>query len=155
MDFSSAPPHSLEEQKDETHLLDSNPKKPPDDSASLSRHEPPEPEAQPNHSQSRFGISIVFMCCSLLVVYFWPSHTPSISKRPRSTSYGALPPNKSSELCPQAFPLLPVQHFELAKKLDSVYTTDGYKLGAYKTLGGAIRIPCGAFPFILVVAIQI
>ena len=60
---------------------------------------------------------------------------------PRSTLLGALPPNESSDLCPQVPALLPVRHADLAKALDLVYAGGDYKLKAYRVLGGAIQIP--------------
>ena len=65
-----------------------------------------------------------------------------VSEASRSTQFGALPPNESSELCPQVPALLPVRHADLANALDSLYAQDDYKLKAYGVLGGAVQIPC-------------
>ncbi|KAI1796621.1 carboxypeptidase S [Ganoderma leucocontextum] len=63
----------------------------------------------------------------------------------RSTQLGALPPNESSELCPQVPALLPVRHAGIAKALDSLYARDDYKLNAYGVLGGAVQIPTESY----------
>ncbi|EJF64229.1 Zn-dependent exopeptidase [Dichomitus squalens LYAD-421 SS1] len=83
-------------------------------------------------------------------MFFLPWGNRPILNKPRSSPGGALPPDQPSELCPQAQTLLPVRHAKLAKKLESVYATNGYKLRAYKALEGAIRIPeIGSDPFLL------
>ncbi len=71
----------------------------------------------------------------------WPWDYRRVSEAPWSTHLGALPPNESSELCPQVPALLPVRHVDLAQVLDSVYARDDYKLKAYAVLGGAVQIP--------------
>ena len=71
----------------------------------------------------------------------WPrNHKLSLATQHRG---GAIPPNETSDLCPQTAALLPVKHADLAKKLDSVYGDENYKLTAYDALGGAVQIPCG------------
>ncbi|TBU30672.1 carboxypeptidase S [Dichomitus squalens] len=68
--------------------------------------------------------------------------TPSLSTQVR---IGAIPPNETSEFCPQAAPLLPIKHADLVKKLDAVYCDEDYRLAAYKALSGAVQIPTESY----------
>ncbi|KAM5532363.1 hypothetical protein V8D89_013957 [Ganoderma adspersum] len=99
------------------------------------------------HQKSCVALA-VFLSSSLLlsvVCLGWLWDRRVVSEAPRSTQLGALPPNESSELCPQVPALLPVRHTDLAKTLDSLYAQDDYKLKAYGVLGGAVQIPTEAY----------
>ncbi|KAI0675501.1 carboxypeptidase S [Trametes maxima] len=61
------------------------------------------------------------------------------------TRGGPLPPSESSDVCPQPAALAPVRYGALAEELDRAYAEDAFKLRAYETLGGAIRIPTESY----------
>ncbi|TBU60963.1 hypothetical protein BD310DRAFT_921838 [Dichomitus squalens] len=134
-------PKSLADEKDETAALAPSPEKQSVGGASSPGDAPSAPQAPHDQNDSGLGVSTVFIFCCLIVMFFLPWGNRPILKKPGSSPGGALPPEQPSELCPQAQALLPVRHAELAKKLESVYATDDYKLRAYKALGGAIKIP--------------
>ena len=44
-------------------------------------------------------------------------------------------------VCPQASPLKPIGSAELLENLESLYQTKDFRLHAYESLGGVVRIP--------------
>lgn len=48
----------------------------------------------------------------------------------------------AADVCPQVAPISPFTHSSLLTELEETFATTDFKLGAYESLGGAIRIPC-------------
>ncbi|KAH8116257.1 Zn-dependent exopeptidase [Phellopilus nigrolimitatus] len=55
--------------------------------------------------------------------------------------YAAEPPGSEAPACPQAQPLPPTSHGPLLQTLDALFHSEMYRLRAYESLGGAVRIP--------------
>ncbi len=78
----------------------------------------------------------LFDLCLGLVRGDWVTFTNSFSRHDRHT-YGMT----AEEVCKQADPLGPTQHAHLFYHLDRLFATESFKLKAYESLGGAVRIP--------------
>ncbi|KAI0675520.1 carboxypeptidase S [Trametes maxima] len=52
-----------------------------------------------------------------------------------------LPSSDASNICPQADPLLPVEHYALDDRLTRRFGEIAYRQAAFETFGGALRIP--------------
>ncbi|KAF9219764.1 carboxypeptidase S [Gyrodon lividus] len=76
---------------------------------------------------------------ALLVQHFWSTLLPSAQLR-ESAGINAL-----DNLCPQVEALTPSGHANLLDILDEEYSSTAFKLKAYESLGGAIRIPTECF----------
>ena len=89
----------------------------------------------------------ILVCSLMLAIPYinWPRNHSADGKISLVTQHrgGAIPPNETSDLCPQTAPLLPAKYAGLARKLDIVYGDGNFKLAAYNALGGAVQIPCG------------
>jgi hypothetical protein len=78
----------------------------------------------------------------LLVHRFWPF--PSLLQGWESKSVVGL-----DDVCPQVKALIPSNHEVLLGSLDAEFSSNEFKLKAYKSLGGAVRIPCAFSLFLL------
>ena len=83
---------------------------------------------------SSFLCSVVFLSVSHLSFL-----RPSLDNL-KGTSFGAL--------CPQDDSISPVKHAQLLENIDELYHTEEFKLNAYESLGGVIRIPSVFLPFL-------
>lgn len=64
----------------------------------------------------------------------------SLSLKP-TNSLDIRHPEGDETSCPQVMPMLPMGHEKLLKNLDFLYGTLDFRLHAYESLGGAVRIP--------------
>jgi Gly-Xaa carboxypeptidase len=75
-----------------------------------------------------------FLSLALLAHRFWPSITSA-----------AFPTHKGlhdvDAMCPQVAAISPSNYASLSDSLDEEYETKEFKLKAYESLGGAVRIP--------------
>lgn len=55
------------------------------------------------------------------------------------------PVNKAVDLCPQVASISPSKHVALLDELEHDFLNETYRLAAYESLGGAVRIPCVKF----------
>lgn len=46
------------------------------------------------------------------------------------------------DLCPQVSSIYPSKHVALLEELEHDFLNETYRLAAYESLGGAVRIPC-------------
>ncbi|KAF8449399.1 hypothetical protein L210DRAFT_3388880 [Boletus edulis BED1] len=74
----------------------------------------------------------------LLVQRFWP--LPSLFRGWESASIARL-----DDLCPQVEGLTPATHEALLQSLDQEFGSTEFKLKAYESLGGAVRIPTESY----------
>ncbi|KAI0927139.1 hypothetical protein AcV5_007754 [Taiwanofungus camphoratus] len=63
----------------------------------------------------------------------------------QSTSLERSDVDGTSDVCPQTSPITPLAHSALLTKLEEEYTTEKFRLIAYESLGGAVRIPTVAY----------
>ena len=88
------------------------------------------------------GRQYLMMMVLVIVTIIWLTSSPTFTA---SFSLDILSIIKtveeSSPLCPQSSPLSPDAHGDLFNSLESLYSTDSFKLHAYESLGGAVRIP--------------
>ncbi|KAG2125028.1 hypothetical protein DEU56DRAFT_825962 [Suillus clintonianus] len=82
------------------------------------------------------GFACIFSL-ALLLHCFWPSPTSSDFPTHESQRLLAI----EDEMCPQVSAIIPSSHASLIDTLDEEYGTEKFKLKAYESLGGAVRIP--------------
>lgn len=91
--------------------------------------------------RSALRLKILYFACFLgLVLMFphcWPSITTSVYPTHESQRLLAI----ADEMCPQVSAIAPSSHAPLIDTLDEIYGTKEFKLTAYESLGGAVRIP--------------
>jgi hypothetical protein len=75
-----------------------------------------------------------FLGLALTFHHFWPSSVFSAHESQRLLAI-------ADEMCPQVSAIVPSSHAPLIDTLDEVYGTKEFKLKAYESLGGAVRIP--------------
>ena len=97
---------------------------------------------QPNSSRpSRAYLRLLrlagFFGVALLVHRFWPA---TILHR-CYPKWQIEPAHALDDLCPQAEVLTPLGHEALLASLDEEFDTSEFKLKAYESLSGAVRIP--------------
>lgn len=94
--------------------------------------EHPQPACQkPKHAGKPTALALVAICTLLSVLNVrWRYNT-------------SVPAFKdvAKDTCPQAAPIIPSLHSDLHSDLEKEYATDDFKLKAYESLGGAVRIP--------------
>ncbi|KAF8141984.1 hypothetical protein EV363DRAFT_41098 [Boletus edulis] len=100
-------------------------------------------DIQPRSSQqitmcSRFLRFAGLVGLVLLVQRFWP--LPSLFRGWESASIARL-----DDLCPQVEGLTPATHEALLQSLDQEFGSTEFKLKAYESLGGAVRIPTESY----------
>ncbi|KAG1864846.1 hypothetical protein F4604DRAFT_1882028 [Suillus subluteus] len=78
-----------------------------------------------------------FLGLALLSYHFWPSLTTNAFPTHESQRLLAV----ADEMCPQVSAITPSSHAPLVDSLDKEYGTKEFKLKAYESLGGAVRIP--------------
>ncbi|KAG1860316.1 hypothetical protein DFJ58DRAFT_779286 [Suillus subalutaceus] len=78
-----------------------------------------------------------FLGLALLSHHFWPSLTTNAFPTHESQRLLAV----ADEMCPQVSAITPSSHALLVDSLDKEYGTKEFKLKAYESLGGAVRIP--------------
>ena len=86
----------------------------------------------------------------LLVRGFWPSLSRGVVHGCDHESVASL-----DDLCPQVEALTPPGYEALLGSLDEEFSTKEFKLKAYESLGGAVRIPCVSSPISLLSAVLI
>jgi hypothetical protein len=90
---------------------------------------------------SAFRSKILDFACylglGLLFHYFWPCITTSAFPTDQSQRLLAI----ADEMCPQVSAITPSSFASLIDTLDKEYGTKEFKLKAYESLGGAVRIP--------------
>lgn len=101
-----------------------------------------DPEAQSykrQHSALRSKIIYFpfFLGLVLMFPHCWPSITTSVYPTHESQRLLAF----ADEMCPQVSAIAPSSHAPLIDTLDEIYGTKEFKLKAYESLGGAVRIP--------------
>lgn len=74
-----------------------------------------------------------FLSLALLAHRFWPSLTSAATNKGLLTDVDAM--------CPQVAAISPSNYASLIDSLDEEYETKEFKLKAYESLGGAVRIP--------------
>lgn len=89
---------------------------------------------------ARFGRLVLCFAIALCVVFSFVQapavdifNRMNLSLRP--DAYAA------KDTCPQASPITSSVHADLLSDLESKYNTDAFKLKAYESLGGAVRVP--------------
>ncbi|KAH7913034.1 hypothetical protein BJ138DRAFT_1146880 [Hygrophoropsis aurantiaca] len=76
----------------------------------------------------------------LLAQHFWPDIAS------RAFPIRAISkPVVDIDICPQVSAITPNSHGQLVESLDQEYATDEFKLKAYESLGGAVRIPTESY----------
>ena len=97
-------------------------------------------------SQISNVLKAICICSLILAIPYlhWSRNHSADRTLSLSTQHrgGAIPPNETSDLCPQTAALLPAKHADLANKLDVIYGDENHKLAAYNALSGAVQIPC-------------
>jgi Gly-Xaa carboxypeptidase len=94
-----------------------------------------------NHKRQRSALRskilglACFLSLALLAHRFWPSLTSAAF----STHKGS--PVDVNSMCPQVSAISPSSYAPLIDSLDEEYGTEEFKLKAYESLGGAVRIP--------------
>lgn len=78
-----------------------------------------------------------FLGLALFFHHFWPSLTVNAFPTHESQRLFAV----ADEICPQVSAITPSSHAPLVDTLDEEYGTKEFKLKAYESLGGAVRIP--------------
>ncbi|KAF8141978.1 hypothetical protein EV363DRAFT_1425979 [Boletus edulis] len=97
----------------------------------------PSRSSQPVTGCSTLLRFVVLLGLVFLVQHFWPF--PSLLQW-ESESVAGL-----DDLCPQVEALTPPQHEALLRSLDQEFGSTEFKLKAYESLGGAVRIPTESY----------
>ncbi|THH32060.1 hypothetical protein EUX98_g2143 [Antrodiella citrinella] len=83
------------------------------------------------------GFLALILTCSLLSFFTF--------RRPTLEALNVSPTDGLKDACPQAAPISPSFHKDLHGDLEEEYATDEFRLKAYESLGGAVRIPTEAY----------
>lgn len=84
--------------------------------------------------RTSFRILLVVSCIVLSVLHYRLWSSPSVHLEFASDL-------KTPSACPQAAPINPVAGASVRKDLEVEYASETFKLQAYESLGGAVRIP--------------
>lgn len=88
---------------------------------------------QKSRYSSRLGLMLaaVLISCSTVVWRLWP----------KEITHG-VPVSMSLEgACPQQLAISPEEHSGLLAGIEKIFKSEDFRLGAYESLGGAVRIP--------------